>query len=579
MLPYDIIEAALGKVSSDICYTSCFYTDFFSNTIRGPASIAVYKGYIVGIDADLPAKQTVDLAGLCISPGLVDAHVHIESSLVSPVEFCNLVSPRGTLTVVADPHEIANVLGYDGLNWMLKASEGLPLDVFFMAPSCVPATSFDTSGASLYASDLAPFAREPRVLGLGEVMNYPGVLSGDLQLRDKLSLFWEAGKAIDGHAPGLSGRELSAYVVSGIRSDHEATTAEEALEKIGKGMWIMARFGSSARDLEHLIPAMNRDTVHRMMLCTDDRHPHDIVEEGHIDAAVRSLQEHGVPLLDALRMASFNAAQYYNLRRCGAVAPGYKANFIVFNHNEPFSVQKVIKRGTIIAEQGKKTAAWTELFNAAGSLPRVRDSVNVKWLDESAFTIPYTGKKIRVIEAAPGSIVTGKSILEPAVNNGMCVADPTRDLLKLFVIERHGGTGSIGKGFIRGLGLKRGAIGSTISHDSHNIIVAGVDDTSIFKAVKRLNAIKGGYVVTDGDAVIAELALPIAGLMSDKPVSEVLKLLKVFSSYFEQEGIAEKSPLMLLSFMALPVIPSLKLTDQGLVDVESFKLVDLFVEE
>ncbi len=579
MLPYEIIEAALGKISSDICYTNCFYTDFFTNTIRGPASITVYKGYIVGISENLPVKQCIDLGGLCVSPGLVDAHVHIESSLVHPREFCNLVTPHGTLTVIADPHEIANVLGYDGIHWMLKASEGIPLEIFFMAPSCVPATSFDTAGASLYASDLAPFTREPRILGLGEVMNYPGILSGDLQLRDKLSLFWENGKVIDGHSPGLSGKELSAYVISGIRSDHEATTPEEALEKLSKGMWIMARFGSSARDLEHLIPAMNHDTVHRMMLCTDDRHPHDIVKEGHIDAAVRILQEKGIPLIDALRMAAHNPSLYFGLRRCGSIAPGYKANFIVFDHNEPFSVKKVIKQGTIIAEHGEKTSAWTELFSTAGSLPRVRDSVNVKWLDESAFAIPYIGKKIRVIEAVPGSIVTGKSILEPAVDNGLCVADPARDLLKLFVIERHGGTGSIGKGFIRGLGLKHGAIGSTVSHDSHNIIVAGADDTSIFKAVKRLNAMKGGYVITDRDTIIAELPLPIAGLMSDKSISEVLASLERFSAYFEQEGIQKVSPLMLLSFMALPVIPSLKLTDQGLVDVESFKLVDLFVEE
>lgn len=579
MLPFDITEAAQGKLSSDTCYTNCFYTDFFTNSIRGPASITVYKGYIVGIDAALPAKQTIDLQGLCLCPGLVDAHVHIESSLVSPREFSNLVTPHGTLTVVADPHEIANVLGYDGIQWMLKASEGLPLDVYFMAPSCVPATSFDTAGASLYASDLAPFLREPRVLGLGEVMNYPGVLSGELQLRDKLSLFWDSGKAIDGHAPGLSGRELAAYVISGIRSDHEATTPEEALEKLARGMWIMARFGSSARDLEGLIPAMNHDTVHRMMLCTDDRHPHDIVEEGHIDAAVRSLQENGIALMDALRMAAHNPFLYYGLRRCGAIAPGYKANLIAFNHNEAFAVQKVIKQGIIIAENGKKTPVWTACYDPQNGLPRVRDSVNVKWLDESAFAIPATGKKIRIIEAQPGSIITGKAIEPPTVRNGFCVADTSRDILKLFVIERHGSTGSVGKGFIRGLGLKHGAIGSTVSHDSHNIIVAGLDDTSIFKAVKRLNALKGGYVITDGDTVIAELALPIAGLMSDKPVDEVLAALEKFSAFFDQEEIRDSSPLMLLSFMALPVIPSLKLTDQGLVDVDAFELVDIFIED
>lgn len=541
-------------------------------------TVSVYKGYIVGVGESLPAKAELDMHGRYLSPGLVDAHVHIESSLLSPLEFARTVTPLGTTAVIADPHEIANVLGYDGINWMLRSSEGLPLDVYIMAPSCVPATDFDTAGAALYASDFTPFIREDRVLGLGEVMNYPGVLSGDPRVLDKISLFWAAAKAIDGHAPGLSGRDLSAYALSGIRSDHEATTPEEALEKIGKGMWIMARLGSSARDLENLIPAMNADTVHRMMLCTDDRHPNDIASEGHIDAAVRSLLAGGIPLVSALRMATFNPAQFYGLRRSGAIAPGYRADLVAFGDIEDFRAEYVFKSGILISRDGAVERSWDGFNREDRRSPVLRDSVNVKYLEESDFRIPDEGGEVRVIEARPGSIITGKSVMPPRVVDGFCEADTARDLIKIFVIERHTGSGSIGKGFIRGLGLKHGAIGSTVSHDSHNLIVAGVDDRSIFKAVRRLNAMKGGYVATDGEDIIAELSLPIAGLMSDKPLADVLSSLAVFESYFEREEIPGASPLMTLSFLALPVIPSLKITNKGLVDVDEFKAVSLFVD-
>jgi len=576
MLKYEYIAAARGQIEADLNLLNCRVIDFFRGTILEPCTVSIYKGYIVGVGDGLKARHSVDLAGRYLCPGLVDSHVHIESSLLAPAEFARLVTPLGTTSVIADPHEIANVLGYDGINWMLRASEGLPLDVYIMAPSCVPATDFDTAGAALYASDLAPFLREQRVLGLGEVMNYPGVLTGDPRVLDKVSLFWEDRRPIDGHAPGLSSRDLSAYVLSGIRSDHEATTSQEADEKIGKGMWVMARFGSGARDLENLVPAMRGDAVHRMLLCTDDRHPHDIAAEGHIDAAVRVLLSMGVPLVSALRMACFNPSAYYGLRRSGAVAPGYRADLLAFGSADNFRAEMVFKSGVLVAESGQNAPAWDSFRSDDRRTPQLRDSVNVKWLEQEAFLIPDQGTRVRVIEAAPGSIITGQSLERPKVGDGYCLSDTERDILKVFVIERHNGTGSIGKGFIRGLGLKRGAVGSTVSHDSHNMIVAGVDDVSIFKAVRRLNAIKGGYVITDGEDVVAELALPIAGLMSDRPVAEVLGSLASFDEYFEKERIPGDSPLMTLSFMALPVIPSLKITDKGLVDVDSFRAVPLF---
>ncbi|OHD15538.1 MAG: adenine deaminase [Spirochaetes bacterium GWD1_61_31] len=575
-LKYEYIAAARGQVPVDLQLVNCRVVDFFRGRVVDNCSVSIYKGYIVGVGEELPARQILDLAGCHVCPGLVDAHVHIESSLLAPAEFARLVTPRGTTSVIADPHEIANVLGYDGINWMLRASEGLPLDVYIMAPSCVPATDFDTAGAALYASDLAPFLREARVLGLGEMMNYPGVLNGDPRVLDKLSLFWEAGRPIDGHAPGLSGRDLSAYVLSGIRSDHEATSPAEALEKISKGMWVMARFGSGARDLEHLIPAMEGEARHRMLLCTDDRHPNDIVAEGHIDAALRILLANGIPLVDALRMACYNPAQYYGLRRSGAIAPGYKADLLAFGDPADFQAELVLKAGVVVARGGKPSAEWDGFRSDDRRTPAVRDSVNVKWLEAAAFRIPDEGGRVRVIEATPGSIITAQSRERPTVVDGLCVSDVARDLIKLFVIERHTGSGLVGKAFIRGLKLKRGAIGSTVSHDSHNMIVAGADDVSIFKAVKRLNAIKGGFVITDGEEIIAELALPVGGLMSDRPAAEVLEKLAQFSQYFEREAMPGGSPLMTLSFMALPVIPSLKITDKGLVDVDSFSAVPLF---
>ncbi len=573
-VPYsELAASALGHAICDLNIVNCRLVDLFSGRIVPNSVVSIRKGIIVGVNDGLEAQETVDAGGLYLAPGFIDAHVHIESSLLSPPEYARVVVPRGTVAVIADPHEIANVLGYDGMTYMLRSSEGLPLDVHLTVPSCVPATLFDTSGAALWAADMFPFVRDERVLGLGEVMNVPGVLSGEATLMDKMALFRDSGKTLDGHSPGLRGRGLSAYLTAGISSDHESTTAEEALEKIAKGMVIMIREGSAARDLEAVAPALTSRTARRVLLCSDDRHATDLLAEGHMDRSLRMLVERGVDPLDALAAATLNPAEHYGLRGVGAVAPGYSADLVLLDSLENFAVASVFKRGTLVAQDG-------ELLSPLSPHPvPLRDSVNIKWLEAKDFRIPKEGNRARIIVAQEGSLITGERIEEVSVGeDGFCVSDVERDILRIFVMERHRGSGNIGRGFITGLGLKKGAIGSTISHDSHNMIVVGVDDASIFKAARHLNKIGGGLVVTDGDRVVADLPLPIAGLMSDKSAPEVIAALTEFTRYFRSEGLTNTEPLMTLSFMALPVIPKLKITDRGLVDVERFEPVPLFID-
>jgi len=572
MTDKNLIDAARGALPCDLNIANCSMVDLLRGEVRRGVTVSIRHGRIVGVNDGLRAEKTIDLKGLFLAPGLVDSHVHIESSFLTPPEYARVVVPRGTTAVVADPHEIANVLGYDGMRFMLASSEGLPLDVYFMIPSCVPATEFDTSGASLFASDMYPFLREPRVLGLGEVMNYPGVLFKEQKLLDKIALFRDAGKPVDGHAPGLSGRDLSAYIAAGIGSDHECTTPEEALEKLAKGMYIMLREGSTAKDLKKLLPAVNPRTAPRILICSDDRHPNDLMDEGHMDHALRLLLSGGVDPIDAFRIASMNPARWFGIEGMGCIAPGYRANLVAFESFDAFQAKMVFKDGELVAENG------VLLREPPASRPPLRDSVNIKWLTEDDFRIPAEpGRKIRVIEAHSESIITGERLEDPKVEDGLCVSDIERDLIKVFVIERHSGSGNIGKGFISGFGLKRGAFGGTISHDSHNMIIAGVDDRSIFKAAKHLNKIKGGLVFAVGDEVLLDLPLPVAGLMSDRDALFVVERLREFETLFEREGLSNTSPLMTLSFMALPVVPKLKITDKGLVDVERFTPVELFV--
>ena len=569
----ELAAAATGRIPCDLNIVNCVLVDLFQGTLVPDSTVSISRGVIVGINDGLRAEHSYDAGGRIVAPGFMDAHVHIESSLLNPAEYARIVVPRGTTAVAADPHEIVNVLGYDGMNYMLRSSENLPLDVYLTVPSCVPATNFDTSGAALYASDMHQFSREERVLGLGEVMNFPGVLAAETTLMDKIALFKTAGKAIEGHAPGLRGRDLSAYVAAGIRSDHESVDAEEAAEKISKGMWVMIREGSAARDLNALAKAVTRANARRFLLCSDDRHPSDLVREGHIDRMLRMLVERDIDPIDALRMATLNPAERFGLKNAGAVAPGFGADLVLMEDLKDFRVSAVFKRGKLAAENGKLREE-IEMRPSA-----LRDSVNIKWLEESDFRIRREGRRARVIEAREGSLLTGERLEEPTMGaDGFCASDTGRDILRVYVIERHKGSGNIGRGFISGLGLKRGAIASTISHDSHNLIVVGVDDASIFKAAKRLNKIGGGLVATIGDDVVVELPLPIAGLMSDLSAEETIGRLDAFERFFAAEGLSNSQPLMTLSFMALPVIPHLKITDRGLVDVDRFERVPLFVD-
>jgi len=576
MIDKDSIDAARGNAPCDLNLVNCRLVDLKRGLIRDGATVSIFKGLVVGIDDGLVAKETRDLGGLYLAPGLVDSHVHIESSILTPAEYARIVVPRGTTSVVADPHEIVNVLGYDGMRFMLSASENLPLNVYLMVPSCVPATDFDTAGAALNASDMKPFLREPRILGLGEVMNYPGVLNKDQKLLDKIALFADAGKPVDGHAPGLAGKELSAYIAAGIGSDHECTSPAEALEKLSKGMYIMLREGSTAKDLKRLLPAVRPETIRSFLICSDDRHPDDLVDEGHMDHALRLLLAGGVAPMDAFRIACENPARWFGIKGMGAVAPGYRADLVAFESLERFEAKLVFKDGILVAQEGKL------LRDLGSSRPPLRDSVNIKWLTEEDFRIPlpaFASEKplIRVIKTLPDSIVTEEIIVPPLVERGACVSDLGRDIVKIFVIERHTGSGNIGKGFITGLGLKRGALGGTISHDSHNMIIAGVDDLSIFRVARHLNKMKGGLVFAVGDEVLIDLPLPIAGLMSDREANFVVDRLHAFEKIFAKEGLSNTSPIMTLSFMGLPVIPELRLTDKGLVDVRRFSPVELFV--
>ncbi len=569
----DVLAAAAGRSRCDLNIIHCSLVDLFQGTVVHDAVVSISNGLIVGVNDGLEAAETYDARGRYLAPGFMDAHVHIESSLLCPAEYTRVVLTRGTTAVAADPHEIVNVLGYEGMNYMLRSSEGLPLDVYLTVPSCVPATHFDSSGASLYASDMHQFAREKRVLGLGEVMNFPGVLAAETTLLDKIALFKEAGKAIEGHAPGLRGRDLSAYIAAGIRSDHESTDSDEAAEKVSKGMYVMIREGSAARDLEALVGAVTPANARRFLLCSDDRHPTDLVREGHIDRMLRMLVARGVDPIDALRMATINAAERFGLSNSGAVAPGFAADLVLLEDLTDFVVSAVFKCGVLWAEKGR-------LVRDIESRPYpLRDSVNIKWLEESDFRIAAEGKRVRVIEAREGSLLTWERIeTVPVDGDGYCQSDPERDLLRIYVIERHRGTGNMGRGYISGLGLKRGAVASTISHDSHNLIVVGVDDASIFKAARHLNKIGGGLVATVGDRVVADLPLPIAGLMSELSAEEINRRLDQFEDFFRSEGLTNTQPLMTLSFMALPVIPHLKITDRGLVDVDRFVGVPLFAD-
>jgi adenine deaminase len=523
--------------------------------------VAIADGYVGGL-GEYAGKEVVHARGRYVVPGFVDAHMHLESSKLLVDEFARLVLPLGTTAVVADPHEIANVLGTDGIHWLADLCADLPLDIFFMASSSVPASEFESPRRALTAGDLQGLLRRRRVIGLAEMMNFPGVVAGEPHELEKLGL--ELATHVDGHAPGVLGKDLQAYAAAGIRSDHEAHTLEEGRERLRAGMWVLIREASAARNLKALLPLVEEFGPARLAFCTDDREPEHIAAEGHVNSMVRAAVEQGVAPEDALVMATHNPAAWHGLRELGALAPGYQADLLLLPDLESFEPELVLKAGRPVAEIPKAVVPeW------------VKKSVNVEAVASNDFRIPWTGGRARVIGLIEGQIVTEALAEEPRVEEGLAVADPERDLAKIAVVERHHATGRVGLGFVRGFGLRGGAMASTIAHDAHNIVVVGVDDGDMARAVQRLAEMGGGLVVIESRGVQAELPLPIAGLLSDAPVGDVVAASRQCVEAAERLGCTFPAPFQMLAFLALSVIPKLKITDRGLVDVDRFELVEL----
>jgi len=545
--------------------TNARVVNVFSHEII-ETNVVIAGDRIVGL-GDYSAREVIDLAGRYVCPGLMDAHVHIESSLVPPHRFAEAVLPLGTTTVVSDPHEIANVLGIEGVRYMLAASEGLPLTVFVMAPSCVPATHLETAGATLTADDLLVLRD---VLGLAEMMNFPGVLMGLPDVLEKIERF--SDRPMDGHAPGLGGRDLCAYLAAGIGSDHECTTVEEAREKLRLGMRIILREATNARNLRDLLPMVTPENARRCLLGTDDRVPADLLDEGHVDFMVRMAVAQGLDPITAIQMATLNTAEWFRLHDRGAVAPGRRADLVVFSDLHDFQAEMVFAGGQLVAQNGELVA---ELPRPGITLPR---TMNVNWARMRLSLPADSHRRARVIQVVPDQIVTGQVVEDVRVEGGMAVPDPSRDLLKLAVVERHKGTGNVGLGFIRGFGLRRGALGSTVAHDSHNIIVVTASDADLAAAVRALSEMGGGMVAVADGEVRASVPLPIAGLMADRPLATVRAEMDRALAVARELGCSLHDPFMALSFMSLPVIPELKLTDKGLVDVGKFDFVPVFAD-
>jgi adenine deaminase len=525
--------------------------------------VAITDGHVVGLGS-YEGRERLDVSGAYLVPGFIDAHMHIESSKLTVDEFARAVLVHGTTAVVADPHEIANVLGTDGIHWLLDCCADLPLDVYVMASSCVPASRFESPRRPFTTGDIESLLRRHRTIGVAEMMNFPGVIAGDEAEVAKLTT--GLTDHVDGHAPGVRGPALNAYIAAGIRSDHEATTYEEALEKRRLGMWVMLREASIARNLRDLLPLVKQYGTDWCMFCTDDREPGFIVEEGHVNQMVRVAVADGISPQDAVVMATINPATYHRLWHLGAIAPGYQADILVLDDLVSFNPRQVLKRGAPPQFAKLAVPEW------------VRQTIHLAPVSAASFRIAGGPRRIRVIRVIPGQLLTGTEIVEPVKRDGNIVADPARDLVKIAVLERHHATGRIGLGFATSVGLKRGAFASTVAHDAHNMIVLGVDDADMAACACRLADIGGGIVVAEGGRVVEELPLPVAGLMSDQPLAHVHGKLRSMEGRLAEMGVAMTAPFMTLSFLALSVIPELKITDRGLVDVANFQLVPLGID-
>ena len=563
-----LLAVARGDRPADLLLTSARVINVYSGEIV-PTDIAIADGMIAGF-GPREATHTRDLENRFVAPGFIDAHVHIESAMAVPSEYARAVLPRGTTAVMADPHEIANVMGTAGLDYMLAATEGQPLHFFFTLPSCVPSSPMETAGATLTAEDLAPYIGHERILGLAEMMNFPGAIQGDAGIRAKIALTAAAGKPVDGHAPGVRGMALQAYRVAGIGSDHECSGLEEALEKLRLGFHIMVREGTAAKNLKDLVPLITPTNAHRFMWCTDDRHPHDLLAEGHIDAMIREAIQLGLDPVTAVRIATLNPAVFFKQHQIGAIAPGKCADLVVLSDLQKVEVDQVYHGGQRVAENGATAA---DLVRPAARPVRPAMQVDTGAID---LRVEAKGRHVRVIDIIPDQIVTRSALARACVSDGLVVSDPDRDLLKIAVIERHQGTGRAGIGFVRGMGLKQGALASSVAHDAHNIVTVGAADGDMLTAADAVRSMNGGLAVVYAGEVQTRLALPIAGLMSPQPITAIDQALNDLLAAARRLGCPLRDPFMTLAFLALPVIPSLKITDQGLVDVDRFRVVPLF---
>ncbi|MDU2065909.1 MAG: adenine deaminase [Sporomusaceae bacterium] len=560
-----LIATALGQEEPDrVLKNGRIFNVFTGEFMEG--DIAIVEGYIAGI-GKYRAKEELDMKGFILTPGFIDAHMHIESSMVSPSEFAKAVVPIGTTTVIADPHEIANVLGGEGIQYMLDATEDLPLNVYFMLPSCVPATEFEHAGDQLLAADLATFLDHPRVLGLGEMMDYPGVITGKEEVLAKLALV--QGKMIDGHAPGVTGKTLAAYIAAGIQSDHECLTASEAMERLAQGMYIMLREGSAAQNLRSLLAAVTAHTLPQCLLATDDRHPEDLIEFGHINYLIKLSIEAGLDLSWVLKMATINTARYFGLKELGAIATGYRADILAFSDTTTWKPAVVIKDGKVVAREGACLS-----HNLVRKQQVVTNTICLGPIKKEKLRIPAESTQARVIGLIPRQLVTTLLTLPVPSYKGEFLPDVKQDIIKLAVWERHHGSGNVGVGLLQGFGLRQGAIASTVAHDSHNLIIAGTSDDDMMLALEEIQRLQGGLAIVDSGKVLGSLALPLAGLMTELPVEEVRERLLFLQLLAKKLGIRDGyDPFMTLAFLSLPVIPAAKLTDCGLVDVAQGKIL------
>jgi adenine deaminase len=560
-----LISVARGELPADLILTNARVVNVFNGEIE-TGNVAICGDRIAGVGDYRQGKDVLDLDGRYLAPGLINGHTHLESSMLDVGQYARAVVPRGTLAVVTDLHEIANVCGLEGMRYVLDCARRLPFDLFLQAPSCVPATDLETSGASLDAAAIRKVLRWRGVTGLGEVMNFPGVLAGDAGVLSKIAL--AHGKIVDGHAPGVTGPDLSAYIAAGIRSDHESVSLEEAREKLRRGMYVMIREGSSEKNLEALLPLVTDKTYQRCLFVVDDRSCVDLLQDGDIDAVVRRSIDLGLDPVRAIQLATINPAEYFRLDSLGAVAPGYMANLIALGDMAEFRADMVFYRGRLVAKEGKS------LFPVyRPRRRRLRQTVNIRPFDIGALRLAPSGEAMLVIEVVPGQIVTRKVRERVRVVDGAVAADIERDILKLVVVERHRATGNIGLGLVRGFGLKQGALASSVAHDAHNVIAVGTGDVDIFNAIKEIERIEGGLAVASSGRVLDSLPLPVAGLLSDEPLETVVDRLGKLERLAGDLGTRLVSPFSTLSFLALPVIPELRLTDRGLVDVNAFRLV------